>query len=422
MKRITLLIGFLGLLLSNLQAQNYLINFIGTGASSTVDSVKVENITQCTSVEFAGTDTLLLGATAGINDVNTKNDEALLIYPNPFTLCSNIEFESAIPGNASIEIYDNTGKKIVEIQYELQKGTNRFQVSGLTCGVYFIHIKSKVSSYNGSVVSIWNGTGTPKITPRQESLDFRKEVKVKRINTVIQMQYNAGDMLKITGISNIYRTIVMLVPVSSQTVTFNFVACTDADGNNYAVVQIGTQLWMEENLKTTKYQDDSDIPNVTDSASWSNLTTGAYCNYHNDTLEGATYGHLYNYYAVSDVRNICPVGWHVPSDSEWRVLENFLGDSLVAGQKMKENCTTRWEYNDTTWGTNTSGFTGLCANYRNATGSWSMAPDNNHDSNFWTSTIDVSSFAWFRGLRWCYNDVFRAPTLFTSGFSLRCIK
>jgi uncharacterized protein (TIGR02145 family) len=422
MKKITLLIGFLGLLLSDLQAQNYLISFTGTGASNTVDSVKVENITQCTSVEFAGTDTLLLGATAGINDLNLKNDETLLIFPNPFTMYCNIEFESVISGNASIAIYDNMGKKIVETQHDLQQGKNRFQINGLTSGVYFINIRSKVSSYNGIVVSTWNGTGTPKITLQQESLDSRKDLTIKRMNTVIQMQYNSGDMLKITGISNIYRTIVMLVPISSQTVAFNFVACTDADGNNYAVVQIGTQLWMEENLKTLKYQDNSNIPNVTDSASWGNLTTGAWCNYHNDTLEGAIYGHLYNYYAVEDTRNICPFGWRVPSDADWRILENFLGDSVVAGQKMKENCTTRWEYNDTTWGTNSSGFTGLCANYRNASGSWSMAPDNNHDSNFWTSTVDVSSFAWFRGLRWCYNDVFRAPAIFNSGFSLRCVK
>jgi len=153
------------------------------------------------------------------------------------------------------------------------EGRNRFQISGLSDGIYNIQIKSKTCSYEGKLLSTWNGTGTPKITFPQETPDFRKKLNVKRITTVLQMQYNAGDMLKITGISTIYRTIVMLVPASSQTVTFNFVACTDADGNNYAVVQIGTQLWMEENLKTTKYQDDSVIPNVTDSASWGNQTT-----------------------------------------------------------------------------------------------------------------------------------------------------
>lgn len=422
MNKFALFIGCLGFIINSLQAQSYRINFKGTGVSTTIDSVKVENITQCKSMEFEGTDTLLLGPTEGINDLNAGDHESLSIYPNPIMFYSNIEFESLKSGNASIEIFDEMGRVIIKAQYEVQPGYNRFLVTGLGCGLYFIQVKSKSYSYNGKLLSNGIGKGSPEITFLNENKCLRNSLAVNRTTSIVQMQYNAGDMLKITGISGIYKTIVMLVPSSSQTVTFTFVACSDVDHNNYAVVQISTQTWMEENLKTTKYLDGSPIPNVSDSATWTNLTTGAYCNYHNDTLEGATYGHLYNYYAVGDARNLCPAGWHVASDSEWRVLENFLGDSVVAGQKMKENCSTRWEYNDTTWGTNTSGFTGLCANYRNSTGSWSMAPDNNHDSNFWSSTVDVTSFIWFRGLRWCYNDVFRAPALSTSGFSVRCVK
>jgi len=108
----------------------------------------------------------------------------------------------------------------------------------------------------------------------------------------------------------------MLFPVSSQTLNFAFTDCTDTDSNHYAVVQIGSQLWMQENLKATKYQDGSDIPDVTDSAAWGNLTTGAYCNYHNLPEEGEKYGRLYNYYAITDSRKICPPGWHVPSHGE----------------------------------------------------------------------------------------------------------
>ena len=85
---------------------------------------------------------------------------------------------------------------------------------------------------------------------------------------------------------------------------------------------------MQENLKATKYQDGSDIPNVTDSATWANLTTGAYCNYHNLPEEGDKYGRLYDYYAAADSRKICPAGWHVPSHSEWNILEKFLDNSV----------------------------------------------------------------------------------------------
>ena len=106
------------------------------------------------------------------------------------------------------------------------------------------------------------------------------------------MQFDAGDTLKLTGKSGNFRTVSMLFPDQSQTVTFDFVRCTDADSNHYAVVQIGSQLWMQENLKTTKYRDGSNIPNVTDSATWGSLTTGAWCNFRNDPAEGAYYGRL----------------------------------------------------------------------------------------------------------------------------------
>lgn len=410
------------MVLTNLQAQDYLISFAGSGSDTTVDSVKVENITQCTSKEFSGTDTLNLLSNLGIDNISGSKNQALNIYPNPFSEYANIEFIPTFSGIAIIDVYDNTGKTIIHNQVNLSARLQRFRISGIYNGVYLISIRSKGYSYKGKLLSKYTGVAMPMITYQGEGNTSKKDIMLKRASSIVQMQYNTGDLLKITGISSIYRTVFMIVPTSSQTVTFNFVACTDIDGNNYAVVQIGSQTWMEENLRTTKYQDGSGIPNVHDSAAWRNDTSGAYCNYHNDTLEGETYGHLYNFYVVEDSRNACPVGWHVPSDDEWRTLANFLGDSAVAGQKMKENCTTRWAYDDTTWGTNTSGFTGLCANFRNSTGAWSLAPNNDHDTNYWSSTIDVSDFAWFRGLRWCYIDLFRAPTMFTAGFSVRCVK
>ena len=89
----------------------------------------------------------------------------------------------------------------------------------------------------------------------------------------------------------------------------------DIDGNVYHTVTIGTQIWMVENLKTTKYRNGDGIPNVTDNTQWGNLTTWAYCNYNNDAANGTKYGKLYNWYAVNDSRNIAPTGWHVPTDA-----------------------------------------------------------------------------------------------------------
>ena len=213
--------------------------------------------------------------------------------------------------------------------------------------------------------------------------------------SIIFMQFNANG-LELTGKSGNYRTVCMVQPTQNETVTFTFVNCADADSNHYAVVQIGSQLWMEENLKATHYRDGSAIPNVTDSATWGGLTTGAYCDYHNLPAEGAYYGHLYNWFAVDDSRNIAPIGWHVATNSEWNKMELFL-DSTVdttamgdvgkrIGRILKENCNTRWAYVDSSCGSNAGGFTALCTNYRVATGGWSQGANNSHDDGFWTAT------------------------------------
>ncbi len=133
---------------------------------------------------------------------------------------------------------------------------------------------------------------------------------------------------------------------------------TDIDGNVYNTITIGTQCWMKENLKVTHYRNGSSIPNVTDSVLWGNLTTGAYCIYNNEVNNSTTYGRLYNWYAVADSRNIAPSGWHVPTNGEWQILIDYLGDKPLAGGKLKETGTTHWQ-SPNTGATNESGFTAL---------------------------------------------------------------
>ena len=133
---------------------------------------------------------------------------------------------------------------------------------------------------------------------------------------------------------------------------------TDIVGNTYKTIKIGTQTWMAENLKTTKYKDGTDIPNVTNQAEWINRTTPGYCWYLNDAVKFKnTYGALYNWHAVNTGK-ICPTGWHVPSDSEWTTLTTDLGGDSVADSKLKETGTTHW-INTYTRVINSSGFTAL---------------------------------------------------------------
>jgi uncharacterized protein (TIGR02145 family) len=151
--------------------------------------------------------------------------------------------------------------------------------------------------------------------------------------------------------------------VFNSSVTYG--TLTDQDGNVYKTITIGTQTWMAENLRTTKYRDGSAIPNITDKTAWGNISTGAYCNYNNTTSADtiATYGRLYNWYAATESRNIAPAGWHVPNDAEWETLIYYLGGFSVAGGKMKETGTTHW-ISPNTGATNESGFTALPSGLR----------------------------------------------------------
>ena len=192
---------------------------------------------------------------------------------------------------------------------------------------------------------------------------------------------------------------------------------TDIDGNLYYTVKIGEQWWMLENLRVTHYRNGDAIPNVTDDAEWEGLSTGAYCDYDNDPANVATYGRLYNWYAVGDSRNIAPAGWHVPSDDEWQTLVDYLGGSSVAGGKMKEAGTTHWNPPNT-GATNESGFSALPGGYRIHYGSFDMG----FYTYFWSSTEYSSSYAWYRSLNYINSQVGRDYYDKRLGISVRCVR
>jgi uncharacterized protein (TIGR02145 family) len=197
-------------------------------------------------------------------------------------------------------------------------------------------------------------------------------------------------------------------------------------------VKIGDQWWMMENLKVTRYRNGDQITNVTDGAAWEALTTEAYCEYGNNPSNVDTYGRLYNWYAVADSRNIAPVGWHVPSDEEWKQLEMTLGMSqdeadnidfrgTDEGGKLKEAGTAHW-LSPNTGATNESEFTALPGGYRVIYGADIGLT---YYALFWTST-EYSGYggnnAWYRGLNYDYSAVFRDDYTKKGGLSVRCVK
>lgn len=126
----------------------------------------------------------------------------------------------------------------------------------------------------------------------------------------------------------------------------------DVDGNFYHTVTIGAQVWMAENLKTTKFRNGDAIPY------WTKTASRGYCWYNDDVNNKSTYGAIYQYYTAMDSRSICPLGWHIPNDTEWAILINYLGGENVAGGKVKESGTTHWA-SPNIGATNETGFAAL---------------------------------------------------------------
>lgn len=191
---------------------------------------------------------------------------------------------------------------------------------------------------------------------------------------------------------------------------------TDADGNVYHTVTIGTQVWMVENLKVTKYKDSTAIPLVTDGTAWISLTTPGYCWYNNNyATYGSVYGALYNWYTVN-TGNLCPAGWHVPTDAEWTTLTTFLSNN---GGKLKEAGTAHWPIPNT-GATNESGFTALPGGWLGFSGSFS---DIQYTGYWWSATQNNSLSAWERELYYGNTTVGRngSNSKFV-GLSVRCIK
>lgn len=188
---------------------------------------------------------------------------------------------------------------------------------------------------------------------------------------------------------------------------------------DYRTTSICCNTWMTRNLDVAVYRNGDAIPKVTNAATWAGLTTGAYCYYNNDsTTYAATYGKLYNWYAVNDPRGLAPEGWRIPSDFEWTYVSDCLGGEAVAGGKMKERTLNYWNPPNT-GAVNISNFTGLAGGYRNIDGSFNSM---GNDGFFWSSTEESATHALYRLLFYLNDDLYSFGLSKNFGFSVRCIK
>lgn len=205
---------------------------------------------------------------------------------------------------------------------------------------------------------------------------------------------------------------------TSATPTSTATTVTDIDGNVYNTVTIGTQVWMKENLKVTKYRNGDAIPTTTANIFSGESSPKYQWAYNNDENNVSTYGRLYTWYAATDSRGVCPTGWHVPTDAEWTTLTDYLRGESVAGGKMKEAGTTHWISPNV--GDNSSGFTALPGGFRVSEGPFIYMGD----TGYWWSATEGEwyRYGWYRYLRYFNDYANRTADHKSYGFSVRCVR
>jgi len=414
-------------------AVNYTISFSGSGASSTVGEVIVQNFTKGTTVTVPEGNVLNLYDVVSTVDQLNLNGQSFSFYPNPVQGKITLSFFAKQKGNCNIQIFSLDGRQTTGFSKYLDAGTYSSQIS-LPNGSYSIRVEGNGYSYIAKVISQSSTERKTNIVfPGNESKGVSAPQKMK--TAVTQMLYTPGDQLFYKGISGNYCTVVTDVPTGSKTVNFEFVECKDADGNDYAVVKIGTQTWMAENLKTTKYRTGDAIPQVINDTTWWSITTGAWCVYNNDPLNVNKYGILYNWFAVNDSLKIAPNGWHVASDPEWLTLENYLiannynYDGTTTDNKIAKSLssTTGWMICDTIVGAtgndlsrnNSTGFTALPAGNRTCGAVYEYLGLYGY---WWSSTKINATQAGGRGISFQAGGFYELVGGKLGGVPVRCVK
>jgi len=450
MKRnICTMLVFLILSIGFIQAQDYLISFTGTGASTTVESVKVENITQGTELTMSGNNVLRLVST--ITDIEQRSGDSgtgILFSPNPVNNNTRMKFSIPSAGETTITIYDITGRKIFQKQEYLLQGEHTYRLESVDRGMLFVTVSTGRYSLTGKLISNGSFAGDLKMTYENSVSTEKVAIGSKGSKAEVEMQYNTDDRLIFTATGGECISTVTDVVSSGKTLTFDFYPCKDGDNNIYPTVKIGTQTWMAVNLKTTKYNNGDPIPLVTDNAAWMAIRyDAAYCWYNNDESTYKKYfGALYNFWAVSP-GNLCPTGWHVPTYNEFYTLETYLinngynydisvvgngvGKSLASTAMIflsppPSTASLMWQSTlddgcvgntDFPLKRNATGFSALPSGFRG--GDFSVM---NRFAHWWSSTEYDMVMGRYRNLQSDWESLLGGYSYKWVGYSVRCLK
>lgn len=414
----------------SLLSQNYMISFIGSGETTVIDSVVVYNFEQNTSLTIQGTDILHLVENLGIGQ--PSRHKQVNIYPNPAANSSRLEFFCTQQGIAGLQVYNLLGMLIFYEDIMVQYGNNAFTIEGLRQGNYLISINTPEMQFSGQLIAAGGGSGPLRLI-KSASGNFKSSPNLeKNSGSLIQMQYYAGERLLLKSFAGPHIHIKSMIPAENELVNFEFFPCVDGDGNYYPVTTIGTQLWMAEYLKTTSFTDGSPLTLITDNTTWVDYSLPAYCWFNNDEITyKQSMGGIYNWYAASS-SNICPVGWHVPTDEDWKILEGTVDTQFGVGHTewnksswrgFDSGCNLRargiWTQSLPGCETDYFGFSALPCGYRNYIG----GTFGGSNWNFIWASDDIDKLNGIaRHLHSSYHGVRRTNQAKAEGASVRCVK
>ncbi|MFN8351766.1 MAG: fibrobacter succinogenes major paralogous domain-containing protein [Flavobacteriales bacterium] len=438
MKRFPSLVLILLALISNVRSQIITITFEATlnGNVLPLDSIRVMNLTAGGDTMMYFPDNVLVLGSTGLADAAVQSP-VLRNQPNPFLDHTEILVGTDRSGQAVLQVHDATGRLEAAYAGTVAAGQHRFRFTTATPGVHVLTViqdgRSAVhrmvaitGDASGSSLTYACGIGSSDIAKSYRSL----------------FTWTPGDELRYIGYATdagiVHSAAIDEVPVATATRTFELfagLACpesptvTDIDGNVYHTVQIGGQCWTAENLRTTTYANGDPIPNVTDNTAWTQLTSGAWCNYENNAGYDSIYGKLYNWYAAANP-NICPEGWHVPIDAEWQQLESALGmpteelgqvairgEAQNVGGSMK---TTTLRDAPNTGATNEIGFSCVPSGFRDGgIGDYDYI---GCIGAFWSDSESEAENAWYRYLYCIHQGIVRIDESMRNGISVRCLR
>jgi len=450
---VMVLIGF------SVNAQITTLTFSGKDANNNyvrLDSVFITDNTKSWQETIYYPDTILIMGGIGIEDYEADAQFSLSQnIPNPFNGVSDFSLQLPEDDAVTISVFDLNGKKITEVQQTLSRGIHAFRVFISTPQTYLLSVNSGIDHASIKIINTGNA-GKNRIEYLSGGNKMPISYQLKSAKGETENPFDLGDSMEYVGYATINGAavesdVIRQVQTGSESIDLVFTpvvvdgqpcsgtpTLTDADGNVYNTVQIGTQCWMKENLRATEYANGTTIL-LGNSMSYST----AYRYYpDNNANNVSAYGYLYNWAAVMDgsvsssanpsgVQGICPTGWHVPSDAEWTQLTDYVSSQsqyvcgsdntyiakALASQTGWLSSSVTCEVGNTPSANNTTGFSALPAGYYN--GSY-----NNFSSNatIWSATQSFDDSAYYRNLYYASAGMDNVNYNKNCGFSVRCVR